>query len=86
MSTDLTTSTLAEIISKEYVKTSERTIRYCIECGELKATRFKPRGKYKLNPADIPSFLQANQVPFDAIKRIMAVILGKPERTLALAS
>lgn len=86
MSTDLTTSTLAEIISKEYVKTNERTIRYCIECGELKATRFKPRGKYQINPADVPAFLQANQVPMDAIKRIMAIVLGKPNRLLSLAS
>jgi hypothetical protein len=70
----LSTSELAEIITKEYCKTSERTIRYCLEKGELKSTRFKPRGKYFINPADIPAFLLANQVPKENIIKIMQAI------------
>jgi hypothetical protein len=70
----LSISELTEVITQEYAKTSERTIRYCIEKGELRSTRFKPKGKHFINPADIPAFLLANEVPKESIIKIMQAV------------
>lgn len=86
MPAGLTPKILAEIISKHYIPTSERVVRYSIEVGELMAHRFRPRGKYNIFVNDVLPYLQLNQVPKDCIQKIMGELMGKPEKALRLVS